>query len=128
MGLDMYACKVSSKNVGDIEVDYKFPEGEEKQELAYWRKFNHLHGWMEKLYRAKGGMEESFNCTTVRLNEDNLDSLEQTLLNDELEATSGFFFGSNELDQSDVDTTIQFIKDARQAIKDDMVVFYDSWW
>ena len=128
MGLDMYAWKVPAKNVGDIEVDYKVPEGEEKQELAYWRKFNHLHGWMENLYRTKGGMEEEFNCTTVRLNEDDLDSLEQALLNNKLEATSGFFFGDTVLRQEDVDTTIQFIKDARQAIKDDMVVFYDSYW
>ena len=126
MGLDMYAFAVSKDLVGDSQVDVKVIAG--KQELAYWRKFNHLHGWMEKLYRTKGGMEEEFNCTTVRLNEDDLDSLEQALRNGELEAMYGFFFGSDEIDQSDVNTTVQFIKDARQAIKDDMAVFYDNWW
>lgn len=122
----MYAFAVPKALVGDSQVDVKIIAN--KQKLAYWRKFNHLHGWMEKLYRTKGGMEESFNCTTVRLNEDDLNSLEQALLNDKLEATSGFFFGDPELHQEDVNTTIQFIKDARQAIKDDMAVFYDSWW
>jgi hypothetical protein len=28
------------------------------RELAYWRKHPSLHGWMEHLFRAKGGTAE----------------------------------------------------------------------
>ena len=58
MGLDAYG-KVKS------------PEGE-VEEIAYWRKHNALHGWMESLYRKKGGTEE-FNCIPVELNKTDLE-------------------------------------------------------
>ena len=82
MGLDMYAFSVSAQDAGDNVVDLE--RGDESgntlinsTELFYWRKFNALHGWMEQLYRAKGGTAESFNCNTVRLTSEDLDKLER---------------------------------------------------
>ena len=62
MGLDMYAYTCDADSVGDQQVDIKTHAEDGghllanfDREFAYWRKFNHLHGWMEKLYREKGG-------------------------------------------------------------------------
>ena len=55
MGLDMYGYTMNAEFVGDRQTDVNVSEDErdeaELNQFAYWRKFNHLHGWMEKLYR-----------------------------------------------------------------------------
>ena len=76
MGLDMYAFTVPAEWAGDTVTDYTPDADRNSEELYYWRKFNALHGWMEKLYRSKGGAKASFNCTTVRLTSEDLDTLE----------------------------------------------------
>jgi hypothetical protein len=53
MGLDMYAFTVDATTVGDGVTDVAL--GDNAMEICYWRKFNALHGWMEDLYRLKGG-------------------------------------------------------------------------
>ena len=85
MGLDMYAYTMRAEFVGDRQTDVMPTTDEEREqaeltEIAYWRKFNHLHGWMENLYREKGGQENIFNCRTVRLELEDLERLEQALL------------------------------------------------
>lgn len=127
MGLDMYAFSVPVELAGEGQVNFKFKDIK-VNELAYWRKFNHLHGWMEKLYRTKGGTAPDFNCAPVRLMPDDLDLLEYALKNNNLEHTPGFFFGGSEMYPEDVEKTQKFIDDARQAIKDGQAVLYDSWW
>lgn len=103
-------------------------EGLYDSDFAYWRKFNHLHGWMEQLYRKKGGTE-TFNCTTVRLMPEDLDVLESLAKAKALAPTEGFFFGGQELfDDDDRDTVLEFIAKARQAIADGYAILYDSWW
>ena len=98
-------------------------------DFAYWRKFNHLHGWMEQLYRKKGGSHDSFNCTTVRLNAEDLDRLESMAAMKALVPTEGFFFGGQELfDDNDKQEVLEFVKKARNALNDGKAVFYDSWW
>ena len=120
MGLDMYA--------------YSAPKGEDPRddnvkttELAYWRKFNALHGWMEDLYREKGGTAE-FNCVPVKLELEDLDRLETVLEGGKLEPRTGFFFGAQEVWPEDVESAQRFIADARDAIADGRDVYYDSWW
>lgn len=126
MGLDMYAFAVkATKDMPDV--DFK-PEENSSVELAYWRKFNHLHGWMEQLYRAKGGAKASFNCTTVRLDEKDLDNLMHAIGTDKLAHCPGFFFGGEEMYAEDVASAVRFIYKARAAIAGGMAVFYDSWW
>ena len=124
MGLDMWALSVAADRVGDRQTDVSVDNIEE---IAYWRKFNHLHGWMKRLYIQKGGEDPSFNCNTVRLNDDDLNKLEKDLDNG-LPHEAGFFFGGDEIYEEDIEKTKVFIKDARQGIRDGYAIFYDSSW
>lgn len=121
MGLDMYTLTTSH----DIpEVD--FGEPDDTARLFYWRKHPDLHGWMEQLYRRKGGGEEEFNLTPVRLDAADLDALEQAVLKDELPHTVGFFFGESRGEEKSLD--LEFIGRAREIIKAGKKVYYTSWW
>lgn len=121
MGLDMYAGKTSR----DVPpVDFEELEGDES--LHIWRKHPNLHGWMEKLYREKGGKAESFNCVPVRLTLEDLAVLESDIKTGALPQTSGFFFGRS--DGSETADDLKFIADAREAIAAGMSVYYSSWW
>ena len=132
MGLDMYGYTMRAEFVGDRQTDVNVREEEQEQaqltHFAYWRKFNHLHGWMEDLYREKGGIKESFNCCTVRLELEDLARLEADLEGGNLEHTPGFFFGGEEIDPHDIEETKAFIEKSRTAISEGLAVFYDSWW
>ena len=128
MGLDMYAFKMKAKEAGDTQTMAGWPEVIEREEIAYWRKFNHLQGWMEALYREKGGDKDDFNCVYVRLEQADLDRLKVALDNKQLVHTPGFFFGGDEMHEWDVEATEQFIEDAKQALLDGDAVFYYSWW
>lgn len=121
MGLDMYAYAVpAGTDLGDEDVVGK-------QELAYWRKFNALHGWMEQLYHSKGG-NETFNCVAVQLTEVDLNELERAIGENTLKPTEGFFFGEQTIYPEDIEATKEFIAGAREQIADGMDVYYDSWW
>ena len=126
MGLDMYAYTIDANSVGDGVVDVTL--GDDAMQISYWRKFNALHGWMEDLYRLKGGSKESFNCTTVRLTANDLDRLEMDTGNNKLVPRNGFFFGSQQVYPEDLESVGDFVKVARQSIADGKAVFYDSWW
>jgi phosphoglycerate kinase len=132
MGLDMYGYTMKAEFVGDRQTDVNVSEDEREEaalnHFAYWRKFNHLHGWMENLYRQKGGKAEVFNCCTVRLELEDLDRLESDLNEEKLEYTPGFFFGGDEIYPEDITETKNFIANARLAIATGQAVFYDSWW
>ena len=138
MGLDQYAYAKTS-------------EESEQEELAYWRKHNRLHGWMEQLWEDKGrpnfkkGIDEQpmgdFNCVPVELNLSDIEQLEAHVENKALPQTGGFFFGGDSFDWEDEDgnppakgdyyykeTDLEFIELARKAIQEGKKVFYDSWW
>lgn len=137
MGLDMHAYRMKftpSKEVDFSEeifgrddrgeLDYENPIVVAK-EIAYWRKHPDLHGWMENLYREKGGREKSFNGDLVVLTLADLDRLEEDILRKNLPKTSGFFFGeSGEISLKD----LEFVLEARKAIQEGDTVFYDSSW
>lgn len=120
MGLDMYALATTEQ----VETDFGF-KVEQAQELHYWRKHPNLHGWMESLYRERGG-EEQFNCVTLKLTAADLDRLETVLRARDLPQTQGFFFG--ESDGTETQDDLAFIAKARQAVAQGKAVFYDSWW
>lgn len=136
MGLDMYAYTAPAELVGDQQVDLNdklFSDGKPLEgvdtDFAYWRKFNHLHGWMEHLYRKKGGQRDSFNCTTVRLMPDDLDALHAAASDKTLTATEGFFFGAQEEFDDDCQfEVLDFVQKARAAIAEGKAVAYDCWW
>jgi len=123
MGLDMYAEKIAAEKIGDSVVDF---DHEGSSEIFYWRKHPNLHGWMEALYRKKGGKDESFNVSPVRLTSEDIDQLERDVTGEKLPETTGFFFGSS--DAGDQYRDLQFIAIARAALAEGYAVFYTSWW
>ena len=123
MGLDQYA----NARRGEAKKDEEgYTYYEDSMELAYWRKHPNLQGFMEELYREKGG-EGEFNCEDVELPLDDLASLEQTLDDEALPETVGFFFGQNS-DDHYAEQDREFIVQARAAIKQGYKVVYHSWW
>lgn len=127
MGLDMYAFTVKADSFGDRVVDAVLDD--DAVQICYWRKFNALHGWMEDLYRLKGGAKDSFNCTTVRLDLKDLDRLEMDVGANKLVPRNGFFFGQTDsIYPEDLESVATFVKLSRQAIAEGKAVFYDSWW
>ena len=125
MGLDMYAFKIK-KGVITESVDFEVADGTEQDDFHYWRKHPNLHGWMENLYRRKGGKAEDFNCVNVQLTNEDLNALEKVVKRNALPPTQGFFFGESSPEDKEGD--LQFIQEARRAIDDGFDVFYTSWW
>ena len=121
MGLDQYAIRTAET--------FDSPTPTLTGEVTHihgWRKHPNLHGWMEQLYREKGGSEDSFNCTPVVLTSEDLDRLEIAIKTDNLPTTQGFFFGQS--DGSEKEDDLDFIAKARAAIAEGDTVLYDSWW
>lgn len=140
MGLDQYGIArkgspVRKENTyvaedlegNEREITEYYHEWEDSKELAYWRKHPSLQGYMEALYYKKGGKAETFNCEDVVLTLEDLDDMEQTLDENALPETVGFFFGENS-DEHYAQQDRQFIEDARAAIAEGYTVVYSSWW
>jgi hypothetical protein len=89
MGLDQYAYAACAVLPG-----LELAEGD-IEKIGEWRKHNRLQGWMEALYRDKGGDAEVFNCVDVDITLDDLDALETAINGRDLPQTSGFFFGDD---------------------------------
>ena len=126
MGLDQYAY--ARKGEPKIEVSEGHEEAiwEDQMELAYWRKHPSLQGWMEQLWREKGG-EGEFNCVDVELTDADLDRLEADIKGNNLPDTGGFFFGSNS-DDCYKEGDLDFIHDAREHLSMGYKIVYTSWW
>jgi len=125
MGLDQYAYSVDKQYV-TTPVDFSLPDGVEPEEIAYWRKHPNLHGWMEKLYRSKMGLEEKFNLCRVELTDKDLLSLKEDIEDECLPETEGFFFGTSFPEEKETD--LCFVEDALKAIKEGKAIYYTSWW
>ena len=131
MGLDMYLTKKSyvkqwSFQRKNHEVDVKY-DGEDRldikperiseivEEIMYWRKANHIHGWFVK--NIQGGIDE---CQESQVGLDDLIELKdlckkvlETKNTDLLPITGGFFFGSKEVDDfywEDTKATVEAIE------------------
>lgn len=139
MGLDQHAtARKGEPTRTEREVEYTDLDGkthkqtevdviyEDQMQLAYWRKHPNLQGWMENLWREKGG-EGEFNCVDVELTAADLEQLETSIEGKELPATEGFFFGSGS-DDYYKEGDLEFIREARAAIKQGYTVIYNSWW
>ena len=123
MGLDQYATARRGEAMTD---DEGYTYYEDSMELAYWRKHPNLQGWMQDLYYEKGG-EEDFNCVDLELTLEDLDALEESLDEEALPETAGFFFGTDSSDYY-AEADREFIVQARAAIKQGYTVVYSSWW
>lgn len=122
MGLDMFAYTMDAAPPEPVD----FPEPDEKPtELFYWRKHPDLHGWMQRLYRDKGGTDPLFNTAPLVLSATDIDQLERDVIAGHLPRTTGIFFGkSSATDKLD---DIEFIAKARAAITAGKTVFYAAW-
>lgn len=135
MGLDMYAYAAAragqSKEYWDSSEwdqeteDYKSTVTK-PIEIAYWRKHPNLHGWMEQLYRNRGG-EGDFNGDELELTWEDIDMLENDIKEGALPGTSGFFFG-DPADEYYREDDLRFIKEARSQLFLGLKVFYNSSW
>ena len=88
------------------------------EQVAYWRKFNALHGWF--INECGAGVDE---CQDISVDEEKLKELLETLkevssnftkADELLPPTQGFFFGSDEVDEyykEEVNSTIKIIED-----------------
>ena len=123
MGLDQYATARRGEAKTD---DEGFTYYEDSMELMYWRKHPSLQGYMGNLWFEKGN-EGDFNCVDLELTLDDLDSMEETLDENALPETQGFFFGENS-DEHYAEQDREFIVQARAAIKQGYTVIYSSWW
>jgi hypothetical protein len=121
MGLDMTVYTTNEALASEVDFNVK-----QVEELHFWRKHPNLHGWMERLYIAKGGRFTTFNCTNLALTEHDLDALERTVRNNTLPHTKGFFFG--ESDGSEKEGDLVFIAKARTSTTAGQRVFYRPWW
>ena len=123
MGLDQYA-------------HVRFPKKGYTDPITFvvWRKHNRLHGWMENLYRERGG-DDVFNTETeLPLSIEDIDDLERDIVQGDLPQTSGFFFGSDSYEHyanpeyGDKRIDEEFIGKARNCIAHGGEVTYTSWW
>ena len=128
MGLDQYAHKVKRTYAPTTKTSTV-----RTTEFFYWRKHNALHGWMENLHNSRSSDEvqglRDFNGVAVRLEERDLDKLEQDVMTFNLPQTTGFFFGADSVgDEDQKEQTLEFIKKARKALAEGFEVEYNSWW
>lgn len=117
MGLDMYLYR------------------KETEEVAYWRKANAIHGWFMQF-------TDEDNCTPVKIDMSALIELRddcQKVIDEGtvetamelLPPTSGFFFGSTEIDEwywSDIKTTLEKLNDIISTSTDDQEFEYCASW
>lgn len=125
MGLDMYLFAK--------EADKEAEEEDVNVDIAYWRKHNRLHGWMENLYRDKFPDDtRDFNCVDLELTAEDLDRLEADITDKALPYTQGFFFGGDSYSYEDRDKMYEYdldvIKKAREQMSNGMKIYYSSWW
>jgi hypothetical protein len=130
MGLDAYLYRYEGKNRKEVDFTHS---GEEK-ELHYWRKHPNLEAFMSDLYFDKGGKGvksfggiDSFNCCKVELKEQDINTLEELIISDNLPEGGGFFHGGN-ADDVYKEETLEALKHARNAIEEGDRVYYTSWW
>lgn len=115
--------------------DFKF------EEVAYWRKFNALHGYIVRTFAA--GVDECQEITiggadrlmtVINALEDTFDRLKLNDYDDEylpVHPVGGFFFGSTEVDEwfvSDVSKAIDTLQCIYDSMTDDDLLVYQASW
>jgi uncharacterized protein YciU (UPF0263 family) len=86
---------------------------------------------MAQLWLQREGNElretDNFNGVELELTAEDLDNLEYAVQNDQLPATSGFFFGDG-ADDYYKPSDLKFIQEARAEMFLGLKVFYNSSW
>lgn len=152
MGLDMYLYKKTYIRQGDFykpesvnevivktggEIDKKIDPKKVKyvvEEAGYWRKANQIHRWfVENVQRGTD------DCGSYWVSREKLEELldlckrvkeDNSLADELLPSTSGFFFGGTEYDEwyfNDIDNTIQIIEECLSDEEADDFEYHSSW-
>lgn len=105
----------------------------EKDDLLYWRKEPAIHAWFEALAVQKKIEFEVFNCVDVPLTKDDILKFRMDINNQNLDfGASGFFFGSNKMDQDEQDEWAQLrlheCGEMLTSIECGNKLHYSSWW
>lgn len=106
----------------------------DNHEVAYWRKHSDLNGYMEDLYREKGGEEEEFNCVPLYLTKEDIERIirdHKRHLDEENDFTigesRGFFWGAT--NQEDWEDSLKdFEKILEETDWDNETVYYSCWY
>jgi hypothetical protein len=123
MGLDQWAKAVKGEPRKD---DDGYTVYDDEISLGDWRKHSSLQGWMERLWRSKGGDGE-FNCVAVELDADDLAALRDVVESSRWISTHGFFFGSGS-DEHYKEQDLTFVEEALELIDAGYMIRYSSWW
>lgn len=132
MGLDMFAARICDGSKLPDLFDKMTTDDPLAVDIASrtlvicrWRKHSRLHGWMDKLYRARGGSGDFNTGEMVRLRADDLDELMRDMARG-LPRAHGFFWG--ESTRSDHLQTLAFVAKAREHIASGSAIYYESDW
>jgi hypothetical protein len=122
MGLDQYAY-LKTPESGDEGESAKFT----------WRKHSKLQTFMEALYVARTGLSATdLNCGELKLEEGDIDTLEQAVTGSALpHCEGGFFYGHQFQDEQEAeyrDYDLEFCAWARTEIEAGSTVIYSCWW
>jgi hypothetical protein len=131
MGLDQNAYAISRHEAHLLD-SQEYKDGdltlESEEELAYWRKNADLQLWMAELAQSKGVTDDAFdfNCQKVWLTLDDIQTLEEDYLEGKMPKGEGkgFLWGGYD----DRDTTLAFIKQAKDALASGKAVYYTCWY
>ena len=134
MGLDQFCFRAKDGLTITTPVNFlqDDPDGamegamDDHQRLHYWRRHPNLHGWMEKLYVAKGGKSPVCDGGLLLTRRD-LETLMKDILDDKLPETHVPFFGDN-ADAEMKDETLEWIVKCFAVIKEGYDVWYTAGW
>ena len=138
MGLDMYMFRDKKpEDTNNFKPQREQSEDGAMEEVAYWRKANHIHGWFVKhlddvdnceySYASKEKIQELI-LLCERLIREKDDELSAELL----PMQSGFFFGSTEIHEwfyEDLESTVKQLQSIMDTTNfDSQVIYYHPWW
>lgn len=98
--------------------------------IASFRKVNWLHNWMHQMHCSKYGKIDShdYNCIETELSREDLLKLQTDVITGNVQAVSGFFFGSQEIYEEDKEHLLNVIAKCLLYSARNQRVTYDSWW
>lgn len=126
MGLDSNFYRVHKEAINtstDFEVNR---DKYNVTDVAYFRKNSALQGWMQQLYRSKGGTDLEFNCCNVVVTIDDLLILHKQLKANKVLPTNGFFFG--EMDDDKYENLKQEVVKMIDDYDPEYVYYYFAWY
>jgi hypothetical protein len=128
MGLDAY---ITSYEKAEIDSKGQLLNQEvEQEELGYFRKVNWLQHWMQQNYATETGITDpdEFNCVHVVLTRERLLDLQADILDGNLQVTTGFFFGQQEIYPEQKQYVLEVIAKALFEVSQGKICSYSSWW